>query len=70
MRTQEKFIRVEQTYKICQAYRETGEGFPGRRYDMGTYLPNTKKVQQEMLQEIGAGRFGGVWAPRPVVVRL
>ncbi len=37
---------------------------------MGTYLPNTKKVQQEMLQEIGAGSFDALFAHIPEEVRL
>ncbi len=37
---------------------------------MGTYLPNTKQVQQEMLQEIGAGSFDALFAHIPEEVRL
>lgn len=37
---------------------------------MGTYLPNTKEVQQEMLREIGAESFDGLFAQIPKEVRV
>lgn len=37
---------------------------------MGTYLPNTKQVQDEMLREIGAESFDALFADIPEAVRL